>query len=201
MTIQERLKRSNIMMLVVPVVVAGVLLVVALVTLLLMLELVYLELGGYAVTIAPDGTTGLDKALHQDFDLLLLDVMLPGISGSSILLIAGVYLPTIQAVHNLMALQLNVLPGLCALGFGVLAGVGFSIGAIRAALQNHRSAMVWLILGLMVGSLYAIANGPASLDVSLPPLSLATVRLPAVAIGVVILLALEGLKKSMEKAA
>lgn len=201
MTIQDRLKRSNIMMLVVPVVVAGVLLIAALGTLLLMLELVYLELGGYAVTIAPDGTTGLDKALHQDFDLLLLDVMLPGISGSSILLIAGVYLPTIQAVHNLMALQLNVLPGLCALGFGVLAGVGFSISAIRAALQNHRSAMVWLILGLMVGSLYAIANGPASLDVSLPPLSLETVRLPAVAIGVVILLALEGLKKSMEKAA
>lgn len=201
MTIQDRLKRSNMMMLVVPVLVVGVLLVVALVTLLLMLELVYLELGGYAVTIAPDGTTGLDKALHQDFDLLLLDVMLPGISGSSILLIAGVYLPTIQAVHNLMALQLNVLPGLCALGFGVLAGVGFSISAIRAALQNHRSAMVWLILGLMVGSLYAIANGPASLDVPFPPLSLETVRLPAVAIGVVILLALEGLKKSMEKAA
>ena len=128
-------------------------------------------------------------------------MVLPGISGSSILLIAGVYLPTIQAVHSLMGLQLNVLPGLCALGLGVLAGVGFSISAIRAALQDHRSAMVWLILGLMVGSLYAIANGPASLDVSLPPLSLATVRLPAVAIGVVILLALEGLKKSMEKAA
>ena len=25
----------------------------------------YLELGGYAVTIAPDGTTGLDAALHR----------------------------------------------------------------------------------------------------------------------------------------
>ena len=31
----------------------------------------YLELGGYAVTIAPDGTTGLDAALHQPFDLIL----------------------------------------------------------------------------------------------------------------------------------
>lgn len=44
----------------------------------------YLELGGYAVTIAPDGTTGLDAALHQDFDLLLLDVMLPGVDGFTI---------------------------------------------------------------------------------------------------------------------
>ena len=44
----------------------------------------YLELGGYAVTIAPDGTTGLDAALHRPFDLLLLDVMLPGVDGFTI---------------------------------------------------------------------------------------------------------------------
>ena len=45
----------------------------------------YLELGGYAVTIAPDGTTGLDAALHQPFDLILLDVMLPGVDGVELL--------------------------------------------------------------------------------------------------------------------
>ena len=44
----------------------------------------YLELGGYAVTIAPDGTTGLDAALHQPFDLVLLDVVLPGVDGFTI---------------------------------------------------------------------------------------------------------------------
>ena len=44
----------------------------------------YLALGGYAVTIAPDGTTGLDAALHQPFDLLILDVMLPGVDGFTI---------------------------------------------------------------------------------------------------------------------
>ena len=45
-------------------------------------------------------------------------MVLPGISGSSVLLIAGVYLPTIQAVHSLLGLQLVVIPGLCALGAG-----------------------------------------------------------------------------------
>ena len=125
-------------------------------------------------------------------------MVLPGISGSSILLIAGVYLPTIQAVRSLLHLQLAVFPGLCALGFGVLAGVAFSIRAIRAALQNHRSQMVWLILGLMLGSLYAIANGPASLDVPQPALSLATFQLPAFLLGGVVLLALEGTKKLMK---
>lgn len=126
-------------------------------------------------------------------------MVLPGISGSSILLIAGVYLPTIQAMHSLLRLQLAVLPGLCALGFGVLAGIGFSIHAIRAALQNHRGAMVWLILGLMLGSLYAIVNGPASLDTPLPPLSLSTFQPLAFVLGAGILLGLEGLKKGMEK--
>ena len=36
-----------------------------------------------------------------------------------------------------MGLQLAVLPGLCMLGFGVLAGVAISISAIRAALQKY----------------------------------------------------------------
>lgn len=44
----------------------------------------YLELSGYAVTIAPDGTAGLEKALAETFDLLLLDVMLPGVDGFTI---------------------------------------------------------------------------------------------------------------------
>lgn len=126
-------------------------------------------------------------------------MVLPGISGSSVLLIAGVYLPTIQAIHSLLRMQLVVIPGLCTLGFGVLTGIGLSIRAIRTALQNHRSAMVWLVLGLMLGSLYAIANGPASLDTPLPPLSFTNFHLPAFLLGIVLLLALEGLKKTMEK--
>lgn len=126
-------------------------------------------------------------------------MVLPGISGSSILLIAGVYLPTIQAIRAFLRLQINVVPGLCALGFGIIAGVGLSIHGIRTALRKYRSQTVWLILGLMLGSLYAIANGPASLDVPLPPMTAATFQLPAFALGVMILLALEFLKKSMEQ--
>ena len=126
-------------------------------------------------------------------------MVLPGISGSSILLIAGVYLPTIQAVHSLLRMDLAVLPGLCALGFGVLAGIALSIHAIRTALQKHRGPMVWLILGLMLGSLYAIANGPTSLDTPLPPLSMATFFLPAFLLGIALLLGLEALKKAMQK--
>lgn len=126
-------------------------------------------------------------------------MVLPGISGSSILLIAGVYLPTIQAVHRFLRLQFDVVPGLCALGLGVLAGVGLSIHAIRTALRKYRGQTVWLILGLMLGSLYAIANGPASLDPPLPPMDAATFQVPAFLLDAVILLALEFLRKTMER--
>jgi DNA-binding response OmpR family regulator len=37
--------------------------------------------GGYHVTVAPDGGTGLDMALNNDFDIMILDIMLPGVNG------------------------------------------------------------------------------------------------------------------------
>lgn len=40
-----------------------------------------LKYEGYEVEIANDGRTGLDKALHAGADLVLLDIMLPGLSG------------------------------------------------------------------------------------------------------------------------
>ena len=44
----------------------------------------YLELSGYQVAICADGTAGLSAALNEDYDLLLLDLMLPGTDGFTI---------------------------------------------------------------------------------------------------------------------
>jgi DNA-binding response OmpR family regulator len=45
----------------------------------------YLELSGYAVEIADNGTDGLAALDRERFDLILLDVMLPGIGGFEVL--------------------------------------------------------------------------------------------------------------------
>jgi len=124
-------------------------------------------------------------------------MVLPGISGSTILLIAGVYLPVIQAVKSFMGLDLSVLPGLFALGLGVIAGIGLSIHGIRTALRKYRSQAVWLILGLMAGSLYAIIMGPASLDIPRMPVSPQNFDMIGFTLGILILLGLEALHKRM----
>ncbi len=48
------------------------------------LEKDYLELSGFEVEVANDGKTGLRKALNEDFDLIILDLMLPGVDGFEI---------------------------------------------------------------------------------------------------------------------
>ncbi len=40
-----------------------------------------LKYEGYEVEIAGDGRQGLEKAMHDDIDLVILDIMLPGLSG------------------------------------------------------------------------------------------------------------------------
>ncbi|MBU0955694.1 MAG: response regulator transcription factor [Spirochaetes bacterium] len=44
----------------------------------------YLTLSGYACITAMDGTAGLELALAGNFDLMILDIMLPGIDGFEI---------------------------------------------------------------------------------------------------------------------
>lgn len=44
----------------------------------------YLELNDYQVEIAADGLAGLERGLHGAFDLILLDLMLPGMDGYSV---------------------------------------------------------------------------------------------------------------------
>lgn len=48
------------------------------------LERDYLELNGFSVEVATNGKEGLDKALSENYDLVVLDLMLPEIDGFEI---------------------------------------------------------------------------------------------------------------------
>ena len=48
------------------------------------LEKDYLELSGFEVVISNRGDLGLEKALNEDFDLIILDLMLPEVDGFEI---------------------------------------------------------------------------------------------------------------------
>ena len=53
---------------------------------------------GYEVTLAHDGNVGLDEALSKPYDLIILDLMLPGMDGLEIcrhVRAASVYTPTV----------------------------------------------------------------------------------------------------------
>ena len=48
------------------------------------LEKDYLELSGFEVEIENRGDIGLKRALEEEFDLFILDLMLPGVDGFEI---------------------------------------------------------------------------------------------------------------------
>ena len=49
------------------------------------LEKDYLELSGFQVEIEHEGDKGLERAMTSEYDLIILDLMLPGLSGEKVL--------------------------------------------------------------------------------------------------------------------
>ena len=78
-----------------------------------------LTLEGFHVTLAPDGREGLDILSHAEFDLLLLDLALPGESGIDLL-------PRITGMHP-------NLPVIMITAFGTVGNV---VDAVRAGAEN-----------------------------------------------------------------
>ena len=122
-------------------------------------------------------------------------MFLPGISGSTLLLIFGAYIPVITAVKGVLGFHLTYIPSLMFFGCGVLAGAVGVVGIIRVALEKYRTQMVYLILGMMIGSLYAIVMGPTTLKVPKEALSLGNVNGIAVAVGAALLAGMQFIKE------
>ena len=126
-------------------------------------------------------------------------MVLPGISGSTLLLIFGLYIPIISAIKEFLHLDFSYLPALIVFGLGVIFGIILVIRLIKIALKKYRSQSIYCILGLMIGSIYAIIMGPTTLDATTAPLSFSTFSILAFLLGGVIILGLEKVKVILKK--
>ncbi len=126
-------------------------------------------------------------------------MVLPGISGSTLLLIFGLYLPIVSAVKEFLHLNLAYFPVLCVFGLGILVGIISVIKLIRMCLKKYRSQTIYAIIGLMIGSLFSIVQGPTTLDVPQEAMTLQTFSILFFIIGGAVIFGLQKLRSVMDK--
>ena len=122
-------------------------------------------------------------------------MFLPGISGSTLLLIFGAYIPVITAIKGILSLDFSYIPNMMFFGCGVLAGTVTVVKAIKVCLENYRTQTVYMILGMMIGSFYAIIMGPTTLEVPQAALNLRSFQIISAVVGVSLVLGMQMIKE------
>lgn len=125
-------------------------------------------------------------------------MVLPGISGSTILLILGLYAPIITAVKEVLTFNFRYLPMTVIFGLGIIVGVVTTIKLIKYLLSRFRAQMIYLILGLMIGSIYAVFMGPTTLEEYKPAMNLSSFSILFFIIGGIIIIGLQKMKTYFE---
>ena len=126
-------------------------------------------------------------------------MVLPGISGSTLLLIFGLYVPIMSAVKEFLHMNFSYFPILCVFGLGVITGIVLFVGLIRKALEKFRPQTIYVIIGMMIGSLFSIVMGPTTLEVPQAAMSFNTFNILFFIIGGVIVIGLQAFKMFLNK--
>lgn len=162
-----------------------------------------------ASVASPASESGIDVAIGQlspglgififiSAMVAISAMVLPGISGSTLMLIFGLYIPMMGAVKGVLSLDFSYLPAVLIFIGGAVTGIILFVRLIRMCLDRFRSQSIFAILGMMIGSVYPIAQGPLTLAVPQDPLSLATFNLAFFIIGGAIVIGLQLLKNVMD---
>ena len=131
--------------------------------------------------------------------LAITAMVLPDISGSSLLMSFGLYLPVIAALKDALALHFRGLWMLVSLALGIAAGLAVFPHMLKKLMENHASAVTYAVLGMMVGSLYAIVVGPTTLKVPQHAMTPADFDALWFAAGTALMLALSFLKSRLAR--
>ena len=128
-------------------------------------------------------------------------MVLPGISGSTLLLIFGIYIPIISAIKEFLHMNFAYFPILMVFGLGVITGILVFVGLIKKCLNNYRGQSIYAIIGMMIGSLFSIIQGPTTLSEPLPAINFSNFSILFFIIGAAIIVGMQVLKSVLEKRA
>ncbi len=126
-------------------------------------------------------------------------MVLPGISGSTLLLVFGLYIPIMNSIKELLKFNLSVLPILIVFGVGVLFGIVFFVKLLRIGLKKYRSQICYAIVGMMIASLFSIVMGPTTLEEPLKMLTFKTFDILFFILGIIIISLLEIIRTRLSK--
>lgn len=126
-------------------------------------------------------------------------MFLPGISGSTLLLIFGAYIPVITAVKGVLSFEFAYIPALIFFGCGILTGAATAVKGIEVCLKKFRTESVYAILGMMLGSFYAIIQGPTTLDVPQSAMNISNFQVIPCVAGIVLVIGMQILKEKSEQ--
>lgn len=126
-------------------------------------------------------------------------MILPGISGSTLLLIFGLYLPVITGIKDILHLNFAPFFGLTIFGLGIITGILSIIKLLKKALDKYRTQTVYMIIGLMIGSIYSIIMGPTTLDTPVDAINIYNFSFIFFIIGGLVVWGLQKIKSINEK--
>lgn len=130
--------------------------------------------------------------------LAISAMVLPGISGATLLLASGLYIPIISGIRGLMRLDFSAFLLLGVFGVGVITGIAVSFRGLNRLLTDHRRQVIYIVIGLMLGSLYAVVMGPTTLAEAQPAVSADTFDLIFFIIGLGTIFVFEAVKRKAE---
>lgn len=156
------------------------------------------RVGGTSMDLS-EFSIGLGMKLFFIGMIAISAMFLPGISGSTLLLIFGAYIPVISAVRGFMGFDFSYLPCLMFFGVGVLVGAVTVVKGIKVCLERFRPQAIYMILGMMLGSFYAIIKGPTTLEIPKAAMNLGNFQIVPCLIGLVLVAGMQMIKERSEK--
>lgn len=96
------------------------------------------------------------------------------------------------------SLEFSYISCLIFFGCGVLTGAVTVMKAIKVCLERFRSQTIYMILGMMIGSFYAIVMGPTTLEMPQKALSFGNFHVIWAAVGAALVFGMQMIKERRE---